>query len=203
MDTELTQAEQYQLPLKSALFLTIAALAGLIASLGLLYTEISHLNNPQASFSCDLSILVGCSSSINSPEAHLFFGIPNSALGIAFFTLLTFVGLGSFTHLTLPRILWNLLAAANLASLLVITFFLHASIFKFQALCPFCLVVWSATFISAGIIIPWASAICRRETVSSIGRTLHANAWALITGLFLLTAVTVLLGLSEKIGMML
>lgn len=193
----------FQLPLKSTISLTLASLAGLVASLGLLKTEIEHLNNPTGSLNCDLSLLVGCSSSISSPEAHLLLGLPNTALGIGFFSILLFVAVASILGTKLPRPLWNLLAVATAGSLGVIVFFLYASIFKFQALCPYCLVIWSATFIATGILLPFATAICGRETIRRIGQPLHANAWAVVVGLFLITAITVLLGMSEKIGMML
>lgn len=191
------------LPRLSAIFLLLASLIGLTTSLGLLKTELHHLEDPTAALSCDVNVLVGCSSSILSPEAHLFLGLPNTALGIGFFTVFGFVAFTSLLKTSFPRLLWNLLATVSLGSLGLVAFFLYASITKFAALCPYCLGIWSATFIVAGIVLPWAAAICRRPQVSRIGTVLHGNAWAVVAGLFLITFLTVLLGLTEEIGMML
>lgn len=199
----LNQGVQPQLPRISAVFLLLAALIGLVASLGLLKTELHYLSDPTAALSCDINVLVGCSSSILSDEAHLFFGLPNTALGIAFFSVLGFVSVGSFFKLQLPKALWNLLGLASAGSLALVAFFLYASIMKFGALCPYCLGIWSATFVSAGILLPWVASVCDRPTVKRVGTALHKNAWAVVVGFFLLTFIAVLLGLTEEIGMML
>ncbi|MCS4484905.1 hypothetical protein NXS08_05375 [Gleimia sp. 6138-11-ORH1] len=184
-------------------FLLLASVAGLIASLGLLKTEIEYLSDPTAALNCDISILVGCSSSLTSWEAHLFFGLPNTALGIAFFAVTLFVSVTSYLKVHLPRQVWHLLAAASGASLLFIGFFLYASIFNFQALCPYCLVIWAATFITFGTLNTYALSICKIPLVNSWGKPLHKNAWAVVATLFLLTAITVLLGLTDKIATLL
>ncbi|MDO5061076.1 MAG: vitamin K epoxide reductase family protein [Actinomycetaceae bacterium] len=187
----------------ASVFLLIASLAGMTASLGLLKTELHHLADPTAALNCDISILVGCSSSILSPEAHLFLGLPNTAMGIGFYAVTIFVALLSLLKVGLPRLVWNLLAAGGTASLALIVFFLWASIFKFQALCPYCLVIWGATFVVFSVLTTFAAAVCRRPQVSSVGRPLHANAWAVVVTLVLLTVIAVVLGMTDKIAMLL
>lgn len=187
----------------ASVFLLVASTAGMVASLGLLKTELHHLADPTASLNCDISILVGCSSSILSPEAHLFLGLPNAAMGIGFFAVTFFVAVLSFLKVGLPRLVWNLLAVGAGVSLLLIVFFLWASIFKFQALCPYCLVIWGSTFVIFSLLITFAGATCRNPQVSSVGRPLHANAWAVVVTLVLLTVIAVVMGMTDKIAMLL
>ena len=110
------------------------------------------LSDPTASLACDLNPLIACSSSLLSPQAHLFFGISNSVIGIGFFAaLLTLAVLGA-AGVRFPTWIWWGMALGSVAGLAYVAFILWKSLTFFKALCPYCMLIWVGV-IGAAIII--------------------------------------------------
>lgn len=190
----------HRLGVVNSLVVIVGTLIGLVASAGLLEAELKHLLNPAAELGCDLNSLIGCGASLMSPEAHLL-TIPNSALGIAAFAAAALLGFIMLVRASLPRVVSYLAALGTIGGLVFVGYFLYLSATTFNALCPYCLVVWSAAMILAGVLIPHA--LANIPATADTGKVLERYSWLVILALHLIVAITVLLTMHDKIGALL
>ncbi|QPK93829.1 hypothetical protein HCQ94_04380 [Actinomyces sp. zg-332] len=122
-----------------------------VSSISLLMSELHYLQDPSKALACDFNPLIGCSSSLTSWQAHLFFSIPNSVVGLcAFMVFLSLSGL-MLCKIDLPKWVINTMYAGINLALIWVFWFLWVSVFDFKKLCPFCLVIWFS------VIIIWAT----------------------------------------------
>lgn len=175
----------------------LGAAMGLLASLGLLETELNHLRNPDSALGCDLNSLISCGSSLMSAQAHLL-TIPNSALGIAAFGALATVGVLMLLGTRLSKPAAVLLGLGSVGGLTFVGFFLYQSATSFFVLCPYCMVVWSATIVVSAILIP--AALTAFEGTRATGKTMLRYSWATIVCLHLVVFIAVLFTMTEQIG---
>lgn len=186
-----------------SILLIVVALVGLVASVELVLSEIRYYAEPNAHLICDINPLVGCSSSLVSEQAHLLFGIPNSVVGTAFYGGLLGLGLALLCGGRLPRLVWWGLSLAALVSAVFVVFFAHASITQFQALCPWCSLIW---LVSVPFVVhTWARAAERGFLPLSEGAAhfLVANRWLLTAALYGLLLAAVGVGLADRIALVL
>lgn len=182
------------------LAIVVFSAIGFAASVALINSEIALLQDPQAELACDLNPLIGCSSSLLSPQAHLL-GLPNSVLGTAAFAALLAVGAVLMFGGKLPNALWWFVSAGSVVGLVFVGYFLYQSAFTFHALCPFCLVVWASALGLLPLLLGGAGSAGAfgRAAVSGGERTLRYS-WAVILLLYLLVVLTVVVTMSDKIG---
>ena len=117
------------------------AVVGLLASSIILVEKFLLLSDPNHQSSCSFDQVISCSPVMNSPQASVFFGIPNMLFGVAGFTALAvFFGLALFV--TVPAwSRWVALAGSTFA--LVFSFWLATqALFVIGAICLYCVVVW-------------------------------------------------------------
>lgn len=186
-------------PLPTLALLIILALGALAASAGLVLSEIQHLKEPTSALGCDLNPLVGCSSSLLSWQAHLFLGVPNSLVGVAFFAGLTGVFL-TWIRGNPPRWLLLLIEAGLTLSLGLIAFFLFESVTVFRALCPFCLVVWVTTillWVQLGALLVRLGVL--GHPTSAFWRFWVAQRWFISAIVLLLIVLVVAITLFDKL----
>lgn len=190
----------HQLGAINSLVVVVGSLVGLFASAGLLEAELNHLRNPAAQLGCDLNSLIGCGASLMSPEAHLLV-IPNSALGMAAFAAMTMLGVLMLVKAQFPCFISYLAALGSIGGLAFVGFFLYKSATLFNALCPYCLVVWSAAMVLAGVLIPHG--LANIPATSETGKVLERYSWLVILALHLIVVIIVLLTMSDQIGALL
>ncbi|MDP9834741.1 vitamin K epoxide reductase family protein [Gleimia europaea] len=178
----------------------LGAAMGLLASLGLLETELGHLRDPDGALGCDLNSLISCGSSLMSPQAHLL-TVPNSALGIAAFGALVAIGAVMLLGTRLSKPATMLLGLGSACGLVFVGYFLYQSATNFFALCPYCMVVWSATIIVSAVLIP--AALTAFEGTRATGKTMLRYSWATIVCLHLVVFIIVLFTMTEQIGALL
>lgn len=179
----------------NAFILWLAAILGAGASIKLLLTERAHVVDPSAALECDVNALIGCGASLMSKQAH-FLGIPNSILGIvAFAALMVFATVAMLR--ALPRPLWILGGIASLGGIIFVIWFLYHSVVTFGTLCPYCLLVWSATFFAASVLIPAAWVAWKQPPTAEL---LMKHTWAYALVLHLAVAIVVILSMQEQIG---
>ncbi|MDO4606673.1 MAG: vitamin K epoxide reductase family protein [Bowdeniella nasicola] len=177
----------------------LCALVALAASIALLYSELAHLTNPYADAQCDINALIGCGTSMHSPQAHLLWGLPNSVAGIMAFTVLLLVGLLQLSRTALPRWLWAGLVLGSCGGLAWVAYFAYQSIMVFHALCPYCTVVWLMTIPTAVFIVGYALAaghLPGRE----LGRHLWSFRWLYTCALLVVLFLAVVIGLRDQIA---
>lgn len=176
------------------------SLLGLVSSVMLLQSELDVLADPEANLICDVNPLIGCSSSLLSPQAHLL-GIPNSALGLAAFSALLALGAVITFRGSLPKIVWWGLSAGVLGGLVFVAYFLFQSVAAFRTLCPYCMLTWVATLGALPVVLGAAGATGALGTrLISAGRSTLRYSWAIALALYLLVILVVVVTLPDKIG---
>ena len=161
-------------PFGIAACLVVAGAIGFIAALALTLDKIALLENPDAQLSCSFSVLIGCSTNLNSAQGAVF-GLPNPLLGLAFWAAVVTVGVAILAGAQFARWFWLLLNLGIAGSLALVVWFIAQSIFVLRVLCPWCMATWAVTIpvfllvtlysISSGII-PAPTAVRRAAGVA-------------------------------------
>lgn len=118
---------------------------GLAASLILTIEKFQLLADPSYRPSCSINPVLSCGSVMSSPQASLF-GFPNSILGVVAFTVLLTTGIVTLIEAkALPRWYWRCLVIGLFAGAVLVHWLIFQSLYRIQALCPYCMVVWVVT----------------------------------------------------------
>lgn len=141
-----------QRPLVVALSLIVLGIIGFMAAFSLTLDKIALLENPDAQLGCNFSILVGCSTNLNSAQGEIF-GFPNSLLGLVFWSATITVGVALLAGATFARWFWALYALAATASLGLVIWFISQSLFVLHVLCPWCMVTWAVTIPAFWVLV--------------------------------------------------
>ncbi|MBC7517607.1 MAG: vitamin K epoxide reductase family protein [Microbacteriaceae bacterium] len=126
------------------LFFVIAGVVGFAAAFALTLDKFEILKNPKAALGCNFSVLVQCGANLNSPQGAVF-GFPNPLLGVAGFMAIIVIGAAILSGARFDRWFWLVLNAGMLGALIFVIWLIGQSIFVLGTLCPWCMVVWSAT----------------------------------------------------------
>ena len=130
-----------------------AALAALTAALVLSVEKIHLLENPDAVLSCSFNVVLNCSTVMQTPQSHVFFGIPNMFFGLMAFPVIVTVAIAGLWGVKFPR---KFMVLANVGVLLGTIFaywLFFSSLYVIQVLCPWCLIVTTAcTLMLAGFV---------------------------------------------------
>lgn len=120
------------------------ALLGLVASAVILVEKFWSLTVPDYEASCSFDKVISCSPVMNSPQASVFFGVPNMLFGLVGFTALAvFFGLAVFVELPAWS-RWVALAGSGFA--VGFSFWLASqALFVIGAICVYCVLVWVAS----------------------------------------------------------
>lgn len=138
---------------RSFMVLLAAATIALIAAFTLSVEKIHILKDPDAVLSCSFNLVLNCTRVMETPQASVFFGIPNMYFGVVAFSVLVTVAVGY---------LWGgarynarFLRAMNIGVLLGTIFaywLFFQSVYVIQVLCPWCLLVtFSCTLMLAAV----------------------------------------------------
>ena len=122
--------------------LTIGGAIGFVAAFVITVEKIELIKNPAFIPSCNISPLISCGSVMASWQASVF-GFPNPLIGIASFALVVTIGMALFAGATFKRWFWLGLQAGTIFGILFVTWLQYQAIFVIQALCPYCMVVWT------------------------------------------------------------
>ncbi len=127
--------------------LLLFGIAGLLSATTLSIEKIHLLQDPNAKLSCSFNVFLNCASVMKTPQASVFFGIPNSFFGmIGFAAAVAFaVMLLAGAHKNLPK--WVFITAQALygAGMIFAYWLFFQSVYVIEVLCPWCLVVTLST----------------------------------------------------------
>ncbi|MGV0834902.1 vitamin K epoxide reductase family protein [Mycolicibacterium thermoresistibile] len=173
----------------SALWVLIAGVLGLVASAALTIEKIAILINPDYVPTCSINPVLSCGSVMVTPQASVF-GFPNSLIGVVAFTVVSVTGVLAMTGVRLPRWYWGGLAFGTLLGTVFVHWLIYQSLYRIEALCPYCMVVWAVTI---PLLVVAASAALQPLRTNPAARTLYQWRWSLtalwFTALFLLILV--------------
>ncbi|HEX6336518.1 MAG TPA: vitamin K epoxide reductase family protein [Jiangellaceae bacterium] len=125
-----------------SLLLTIGGVIGFAAALDLLIERIELLKDPSYVPSCSFNPVLSCGSVMETWQAQAF-GFPNPIIGVASFAAVTTIGVVLLTGGLLPRWFWLGLQAGTIFGAGFITWLAYQSLYNIEALCPYCMVVWT------------------------------------------------------------
>lgn len=122
----------------------VSALISLYASFVLSKDAVILAANPDATFTCDLSAVLSCSTVANSWQAELL-GFPNAFLGLMTEPVVITVAVAGLAGVKFPR--WFMFTAqlVYFAGLIFAYWLFYQSAFVIGAMCPYCLVITVGT----------------------------------------------------------
>ncbi|WP_102142942.1 vitamin K epoxide reductase family protein [Mycobacterium hubeiense] len=159
----------------SAIFVLIAGLVGLAASLTLTVERVRLLENPDYVPSCSLNPVLSCGSVMVTPQAEAF-GFPNPLIGIVAFTLVVVTGVLAVAKVALPRWYWGGLAVGTLLGTAFVHWLIFQSLYRIDALCPYCMVVWAVTI---PLLVVVSSIALQPLATNSAARFAYQWRWSL------------------------
>lgn len=124
--------------------LLIGGIIGLICSFVIMYEKIELLQSPSYRPSCDLNPVISCGSVMASDQANAF-GFPNPIIGLVAFPVLITLGVLLRAGSTFKRWIWGGLLAGTIFGVGFVHWLFFQSVYHINALCPYCMVVWSVT----------------------------------------------------------
>jgi uncharacterized membrane protein len=170
----------------SAVWVLIAGVVGLAASLTLTVEKLRILENPDYVPSCSINPVLSCGSVMVTPQAEAF-GFPNPLIGIVSFSIVVVSGVLALARVELPRWYWAGLATGTLLGTAFVHWLIFQSLYRIGALCPYCMVVWAVTIPLLVVVAPIA---LQPSGTNAVARVLYTWRWSLValwfTGLILL-----------------
>jgi uncharacterized membrane protein len=124
--------------------LTVGGVIGFFASFILSIDKFKLLVNPQFHPLCSINPIISCVSVASTPQAAAF-GFPNMFMGIAGFAMVVAVGVGMLAGARYKRWYWLLFNLGPLFGISFIHWLFFESVYRINALCIYCMMVWSVT----------------------------------------------------------
>jgi uncharacterized membrane protein len=175
---------------RTALWVLIAGVLGLAAAIALTIEKVALLIDPDYVPTCSLNPVLSCGSVMVTPQASVF-GFPNSLIGVVSFTVVTVTGVLALAGIRLPRWYWGGLATGTLFGTVFVHWLIFQSLYRIEALCPYCMVVWAVTI--PLLVVTASVALQPAGHTSPVARALYQWRWSLtalwFTALFLLILV--------------
>jgi len=141
--------------------IAIASLIAFAAAVILMIEKLRLIGNPDYVPTCSINPVLSCGSIMESDQAEAF-GFPNPLLGIVGFGGLALIGASIVAGTRPPRWMWLAIQAGITFAFGFVCWLIFQSLYRIEALCPYCMVVWVAVFtlflyttlrnLSAGVI---------------------------------------------------
>lgn len=129
-----------------AVFMTmlIAGIVALIAAFTLTIEKFHLYQNPDAILSCSINVVLNCSQVMQTWQSQVF-GFPNMVIGLMAFSVVITIAVLGLSGTKFPR--WFLIGATIgfFFGLLFSYWLFFQSVYAIQILCPWCLLVTTAT----------------------------------------------------------
>ncbi|OBG73702.1 hypothetical protein A5714_23320 [Mycobacterium sp. E2462] len=177
-----------RVPAPSAWWVLIAGAVGLAASMTLTVEKIDILLNPAYVPSCNINPILSCGSVMVTPQASLL-GFPNPLLGLVAFAVVVVTGLLAVTKVPLPHWYWVGLTVGLLIGAAFVHWLIFQSLYRINALCPYCMVVWVVT-ISLLVVV---ASIAARPVLPQSGPVALLYQWRWSIAALWFTAVFLLI----------
>ena len=117
---------------------------GFVAAFSLLVEKIALLKDPSYVPSCSINPILSCGSVMRTDQAEAF-GFPNPIIGVAGFAVVTTVGVAVLAGASFRHWFWWGLQAGTLGGVVFVHWLIFQSLYRIDALCPYCMVVWVVT----------------------------------------------------------
>lgn len=122
----------------------VGGLIGLTAAFVLLVEKIALIEDPSYVPSCSINPVLSCGSIMKTDQSAVF-GFPNPLLGVAGFAVVVTVGMAMLASAAFRAWFWNGLLAGCVAGAVFVHWLIFQSLYRIDALCPYCMAVWAVT----------------------------------------------------------
>ncbi len=178
-----------RVPALSAWWVLISGLIGLAASMALTVEKIDILLDPSYTPSCNINPILSCGSVMVTPQASLL-GFPNPLLGLVAFTVVVVTGVLALTKVALPHWYWVGLTIGVAVGAVFVHWLIFQSLYRINALCPYCMVVWAVTMSLLVVVASIAYRPISQRRQTGFGSVLLQWRWSVaalwFTAVFLL-----------------
>lgn len=177
----------------SALYL-VGGLIALAAALVLAVEKVELLKDPGYTPSCNLNPILNCGSVMVTPQAEAF-GLPNPFLGLIGFSIVAATGAVLLAGGTLSRWYWLGIQAGATFAIAFVGWLIFQSLYRIEALCPYCMVVWVVTipvFVYTTLHNARSGAFGERVAGSRITTFAASNHAVLLTAAYLAVVTLIL-----------
>ncbi|MFC8526637.1 vitamin K epoxide reductase family protein [Nocardia sp. NPDC057227] len=174
-------------PPRAAWILLLGGLLGWLAAVALTVERFKLFTDPGYTPSCSFNPVLSCGSVMTTDQAAVF-GFPNPLIGVVGFSVVVTLGLLSVAGVSLPRWIWGGLWLGILLGLIFVGWLIFQSLYRINALCPYCMVVWA-------IITPLFAVVTEQLWGSSAGplRILAEWRWTFVAVFYATVLVLVFL----------
>lgn len=138
-------------PVVVALWLIFAGAVGWWAAFSLTMERFHQLANPGDAASCDFSVLVQCSTNLQSAQGSVF-GFPNPIIGLAAWIAPIVVGMALLAGARFARWFWAMFWVGFAFAIGFVIWLIAQSLFVLATLCPWCMVTWSVVIPSFFVV---------------------------------------------------
>ncbi|KQR97672.1 hypothetical protein ASG12_16990 [Williamsia sp. Leaf354] len=156
--------------------LLICGAIGLLAAVTLTIERFKLLEDPSYRPSCSLNPVLSCGSVMVTKQAQ-FFGFPNPLIGIGAFSVVLVIGVLVMARIDLPAWFWGGLTAGLGAGMVFVVYLIVESLYRINALCPYCMAVWTVTPI---LFVIAAQTTARLGSIPALWRVVDKAWFALI-----------------------
>jgi uncharacterized membrane protein len=147
-DSDASSPDQSELDLRPthrsiAWQLVVLGAVAFAASFDLAVERIQLLIDPSYVPSCSLSPVLSCGSVMVTEQAAVF-GFPNPLIGVAAFPVVIATGAAMLAGARMRRWYWQGMQVGVVFGVVAIHWLAFQSLYRIEALCPYCMVVWAA-----------------------------------------------------------
>ncbi|WP_327110472.1 vitamin K epoxide reductase family protein [Nocardia sp. NBC_01730] len=127
---------------RAAWILLIGGLAGWLAAVALTVERFKLFTDPGYTPSCSINPILSCGSVMVTDQAAVFV-FPNPLIGVVGFSVVVTLGVLAVAGVGFPRWIWGGLWLGTAFGVGFICWLIFESLYRINALCPYCLVVWA------------------------------------------------------------
>lgn len=171
----------------------IGSIIGIFTSSILIYDQIKIWQDPYFIPDCTINPLLSCGSVIASKEGHVL-GVPAPFFGLITFPALAAFGMLLASGAQFKRRVWLGLQVAATGAVLFALWLFWVSLYKINALCPYCLLTDAAIYIMAWYITLYnieRGYLLKSTKLSSLKVFIRSHHLDLLIGVFLLVAAVI------------
>ncbi len=121
-----------------------AGIIGCVASFFLTYDKLAMLQDAHYDPPCNINPILSCGSVMNTEYASLF-GIPNSIFGLIAYSMLFAFGVLLIGGAQVKKWVWLGAQLAALAGVIFMHYLFFQGVYRLNAICPWCFIVWMIT----------------------------------------------------------
>ncbi len=138
-----------------AWLIIFVGIVGLIASFTLTVDKLHVLKNPHYTPPCNINPVFSCGSVMITKQAEIW-GVPNTLVGIAAFSVLITIGACMLFGARLNKRFWQLFQLGALGGLAGVVYLFFQGVYRIHAICIYCMSVWIVIILLNWYTLMWS-----------------------------------------------